>query len=307
MITRRLPRAVLLPAVAVVALSACGSSSKGSGPASPPPSASASSTAASSGSNALAALVPADVKAKGTLVVAEDASYPPNEFFDADGKTVIGMDADLAAAIAEKLGLKPDVRNAGFDGILAGISSKKFDLGMSSFTDNAEREKVVDFVTYFSAGTSFFAKKGSAVAPAAMSDLCGLTVAVEKGTTQQKASEDQSAVCTKAGKKAVTVGTYPDQSAANLALTSGRADVSLSDSPVAAYIVSKSGGSLAVVGKSFDEAPYGVAIAKGSGLVAAVKGALEALVADGTYTKILTKWGVQAGAITTPVVNGATS
>ena len=119
--------------------------------------ASTSSAAVSGGvDKAAEALVPAAVKAKGTVLVAADASYAPNEFIASDGHTVIGMDADLAKAIFPLLGLKVNVVNVTFDAIIPGLSSGKYDVGMSSFTDTKAREKVVNFVDYFEAGTSFF-------------------------------------------------------------------------------------------------------------------------------------------------------
>src|ERR1700730_5126321 len=118
--------------------------------------ASASSAAASGVDKTAAALVPAKIKAKGTVTVASDASYAPNEFFASDGHTVIGMDVDLAKAIFPLLGLKVKVVNATFATIIPGLTSGKFDLGISSFTDNKLREQTVNFVDYFEAGTSFF-------------------------------------------------------------------------------------------------------------------------------------------------------
>lgn len=255
---------------------------------------------------AAAAKVPAALKSKGTLTVAADASYAPNEFIDTDGKTVIGMDADLAKAIGGVLGLKVSIVDAGFGGIIPGLASGKYDLGMSSFTDTRAREKTVDFVTYFSAGTAFFIKKGGPTINT-LADLCGHTVAVETGTTQADDAAAQSAACTKAGKKAVTVQVYPKQDGANLALSTGRAEVSMADSPVAAYQVTQSKGQFALSGQPYGTAPYGIAVPKANGFAQPVLLAVKELIADGAYTKILTKWDVQAGAITSPVINGAQS
>ena len=132
-----------------------GSSSSGTSTATP---SKAAGTAASGVDAALRAKLPAAIRDKGTLTVAADATYPPNEFIGQDGKTVEGMDADLAAALAGAVGLKASVKNATFDSIIPGLAAHKYDLGMSSFTDTKEREKTVDFVTYFSAGTSFYVK-----------------------------------------------------------------------------------------------------------------------------------------------------
>lgn len=255
----------------------------------------------------IAAEVPSAVRSKGTLVVAADATYAPNEFVGADGKTVEGMDPDLAKALGELLGLKVDVVNASFDTIIPGLSSGKYDLGMSSFTDTKEREQVVDFVTYFSAGTSFYVAANGGPAISTLADLCGHSVAVERGTTQADDATAQKAKCKTEGKADVQVNVFPDQNAANLALSSGRAEVGMADSPVAAYIVKQSDGQFALSGQPYGTAPYGIAIPKDNGMAKPILGALEALIHDGTYNAILTDWGVQEGAITNPTINGATS
>ncbi|MEO6822847.1 MAG: ABC transporter substrate-binding protein, partial [Candidatus Nanopelagicales bacterium] len=283
--------------------SACGASSASSSP----------STAASSGGitatkhATIAATVPAAISSKGTLTVAADASYAPNEFFDTDGTTVIGMDADLAKALAQVMGLTANVVNVGFDSIIPGLASGKYDLGMSSFTDTKVREQTVDFVTYFSAGTSFFIKVGSGVTVNTLADLCGLKVGVEKATTQLTDATAQSAKCTASGKAAVDVQAFPDQNSANLALSSGRVQVGMADSPVVDYQVKQSNGQFQVSGQPYGTAPYGIAIPKTTGMTQPVLAAMKNLIASGVYLNIMTKWGVQEGAITTPVVNGAVS
>jgi len=272
--------------------------------------ASTSTAAAASGdAAAVARLVPAAIKAKGTLTVASDASYAPMEFFASDGKTVIGMDADLAHALAAPMGLKAHVVNETFDGIIPGLASAKYDLGASAFTDTKAREKVVDFVDYFSAGESLFTKASGATPITELAGLCGKTVAVEKGSVEATDAETQAARCSSAGKPTVKILSFPDQNGANLALSSGRAQFGFADSPVAAYAVKRSGGQFKIVGPTFSAAPYGLAVPKDSGLAPAVLAALKQLMADGTYMKILTKWGVQAGAISAAAVkiNGATS
>ena len=147
----------------------------------------------------IAAEVPKSIAAKGSLTVAADATYAPMEFVATNGKTVVGVDADLAKAIGDVLGLKLNVVNATFDTIIPGLQSGKYGLGMSSFTDTKARQKVVDFVTYFSAGTSFYTKVSGGTAVTGLASLCGLTVSVENGTTEQTDATAQSAKCTKAG------------------------------------------------------------------------------------------------------------
>lgn len=255
--------------------------------------------------------VPAALKSKGTLTVATDPSYAPNEFFANDNKTIIGMDVDMANAIGQVLGLKVNVVKQDFAGIIPGLASGKFDLSLSSFTDTKEREKTVDFVTYLSAGTSLMVKSGNPekLDPAASStSLCGKKIAVEKGTVQEDPDvPDRSKKCTSAGKSAVTALVFPDENGANLALSSGRADAVLGDSPVVAYAAKQSGGQFEIVGASYANAPYGIAIPKANGLAQPVLQAVKKLMSDGVYTAVLKKWGVDAGAITDPKINGATS
>ncbi|MGW3042838.1 ABC transporter substrate-binding protein [Kitasatospora sp. NPDC001159] len=256
----------------------------------------------------LVALVPADIKSAGKLVVGADASYAPDEFKDDSGK-VIGMDVDLANAIAAKLGLKAEVQDSGFTAIIPGIQSNKFQLGMSSFTDNKEREQVVDMVTYFNSGSAVAVKKGNPekIDP---KDLCGKKVAVQTGTTQADEIKDtRNPDCAKAGKPGIQNDgdKFDLQTDVTNAVVSGRDQAMMADSQVVDYAIKQSGGQLEKVGDTYGVAPYGVALAKGSKLTPAIQGAVQSLIDDGTYKQILTKWGVEAGAIDKSTVNGAVS
>jgi polar amino acid transport system substrate-binding protein len=306
--TKILGLAALVLCFAVLVTGCGGSSKKGSSPTTPSTSTSAASPAANTmTSSAIAAEVPAKIRSKGTLTIAADATYAPNEFIGRNGHTVVGMDPDLAAALMKVLGLKDKVVNATFDTIIPGLSAGKYDLGMSSFTDTKARQKVVDFVTYFSAGTSFYVKAHGGPTINTLGDLCGHKVAVERGTTQAADATAQSAKCQKAGKARVAVLVFPDQNAANLALSSGRGQVGMADSPVAAYIVKKSNGQFKLSGKPYGTAPYGIAIPKGNGMAKPILGAVKLLMSNGTYKTILSRWGIQSGTIANPRINGAIS
>jgi polar amino acid transport system substrate-binding protein len=246
--------------------------------------------------------VPASVK---SFTVATDASYAPNEFIKAGStSTVVGMDADLGAALAKQMGIPVSIKNASFDGIVPGIASGKYEVGMSSITDNTTRQKTVDFVDYYSAGTSFYVKADGGPTVNTLDDLCGQKAAAESGTTQQTDITAQAKKC-KASGKPLTQLTFPSQTGVNSALASGRATVAMADSPVAAYQVKQSAGTFKL-GGTYGAAPYGIAFKKGSPLVQPTLAALKVLIANGTYEKILEKWGVQSGALKTPVVNGGT-
>jgi polar amino acid transport system substrate-binding protein len=242
-----------------------------------------------------------------TLTVALDASYPPNEFFGTDGKTIMGMDADLANAIGKQLGDTVKLTNETFDDILAGIQGGKYDLAMSSFTDTKEREQTVDFVDYFQAGEGFYVKAGSGNKFNGLASLCNHTVAVENGTTEQSDAQAQLKACKKAKKGAVKVLSFANQNDANLAVSSGRANVGFADSQVAQYIVAQSNGQFRSTGTAFETAPYGIAVPKGTTFDVSVQGAVKALMSDGIYAKILKKWGISSGAVHSAPINGGKS
>jgi polar amino acid transport system substrate-binding protein len=292
--------------VAMLALSACGNNAA-PGEKTNDGNQETASVPAPAKDAALAARLPKPVRDKGVLVMASDASYPPFESVD-DNENVVGLDPELAKAIGAVLGIKVEVKNAAFDAIIPGLAAKKYDFAMSSLGDTKEREKAVDFVTYYQNVTQALVKAGNPL-KLSTGSLCGARVAVARGTLQQSPmGSDFSAACEAKGKKPLTVSAYKDTQSAILAVTSGRADAVLADAPPLAVAVKESGSQLAVVGPSLmNPNPGGIAVPKDSGLTKAFQGALEKLMADGTYTKILARWGLKPIAIDEPVINGARS
>ncbi len=282
-----------------LAVAGCGGSSSGGAGSSAAPSTTASVDAA------LAAMVPDAVRKDGAIAVGTDATYPPNEFLDTDGKTVVGFDVDLFEAVAARLGLTVTWVPAPFPNIIPSVQSGKYEIGVSSFTVSADREKQVDMVSYFSAGTQWASKAGNptGVQPDA---ACGKRVAVQKGTVQVDDVTTRSQACTSAGKPAVTIDQYQGQDQATAAVASGKDDAMLADSTVIAYAVKQTNGGLALLGDIYDSAPYGYVLTKGQDRFGdALVGALKAVMADGTYRTVLDRWGVGQGAITNPELNPA--
>lgn len=312
------PGAKPLAAVAVAALAvvaaACGSTAKSSSSSVPSTQAAGtSSTTASptteSFDSALAALVPASYKQKGTLSVAANATYPPDEYFASDNTTIIGFDPDLASAVGQILGLKFNFVNTAFANIIPGLQAGHFDLGWSSATATAERQQVVNFVTYFNSGVGFLVPSSSTVKINGLSDLCGLTVAVEAGSLEDKTATAQSTQCTASGKQALSIQRYQTENENILALTSGRAQVSTAGSQIIPYLVKQSNGALKSVGTPYDMSPLGIEFPKSApaGLLTSFQGALNKMIANGTYGRILAKWGEQQGAISQAEILPATA
>src|SRR5437870_4098119 len=170
--------------LAAVLLAGCGSSKKSSTTTAVEP--------ANSTNAAVASQVPAAIKSKGTLIVATEAQYAPNEFIAPDGHTVIGMDPDLVKALAAVMGLNVKLVNTTFEAIIPGLAAGRYDIGASSFTDTKEREKTVDFVTYLSVGQAFLSKANGGPRINTLAELCGHTVSVEKGTIELEEAEKQN-------------------------------------------------------------------------------------------------------------------
>lgn len=300
-------RSLAVSTVAAFGLAACGSNSLSTSSSSTTGKAAAggssSAPAAPTKDEALAAKVPAKVKAAGKLVVGVDSTYQPNEFLADDGKTVQGMDVELLDAVAAKLGLKTEWQSAVFDTILLGVQSGKYDVAMSSFTINPDRKKAVNMVSYYNAGSLWVTMKGNPkkIDP---KDVCGRGVGVQKGTVQQDEMDAASKKCTAAGKPAVNLVVDDNQAKITTALTSGKVDGMIADSPVALWAIKQTNGQLEQLGDIYDAAPYGVVVPLANKEFAqAIADAFTQLQKSGNYTAILTKWGGEKGAINTFAVN----
>ena len=288
-------------ATLALALAACGGGDTGTseGGGSGSPSAGGSVTA----DQELAGQVPSAISSDGTITVGTDATYAPNEFLDPDGQTVIGFDVDLFNAVAAKLGLEAKFTPAPFSAIIPGVSSGKYEIGVSSFTISADRVKQANMISYFNAGTQWAAAEGNpdGIDPDA---ACGKKVAVQRATVQVDDITARSEKCTSDGEPAIQIDQYQGQDQATSAVVSGKDQAMLADSPVIAYAVTQTDGRLEKLGELYDSAPYGYVVAKDdTDFADALAGAVNALIDDGTYQEILDSWAVGDGAVDEAQVN----
>ncbi len=285
-------------AIALLAATACGSNSLDQPVAGQPPS---QPTQQGSVDPALAAKLPEKIKSAGKIVIGTDASYAPNEFLAADGKTIQGMDVDLFNAVAAKLGIKTEWQPADFTSIITGVQGKKYDIGISSFTINDERKQQVTMVSYFSAGTQWATAAGN---PDAfdIENACGKTIAVQTGTVQE--TDDLPARQAKCGDNKINILSFKGQDQATNAVVTGRAVAMLADSPVTAYAVKQAAGKLAPLGDVYEAAPYGYVLPKDqTDFGSAIAETLKQLKESGQYEASLKTWGVEGGAIDDFAVN----
>lgn len=252
---------------------------------------------------AAVALLPGDIKSAGVLEIGTELSYPPDEYKDPDGNPT-GWGIELVTALAHRLGLDPNFHESQFDNIIPSVKGGTFDIGWASFTDTFERQQSVDFVDYFVAGGQWATQPGKTVDP---DNACGLTVAVGTGTWQETDElPGRSEACVAAGKEPINILKLNTQPDITNAVVLGRADAFAADSPVTQYAVSLTDGKLILAGEIFDSAPFGIAVGKDSGtLKDALAKALQSMIDDGTYAEILTKWGVEDGAIDKVTINSA--
>ncbi|KIU16402.1 ABC transporter substrate-binding protein [Mycolicibacterium llatzerense] len=292
--------AVVVAASSALALSGCTKNTESTSPAS------SSSAAPAAKVESIANTVPEAIKSSGKLIVGVNLPYAPNEYKDSSTGKIVGFDVDLMNAIAQTLGLTVDYREeSDFSKIIPAIQAGTYNVGMSSFTDSKQREQQVDFVTYFSAGSLWAQRAGGQIDP---NNACGKKVAVESTTVQDTEElPAKSKTCTDAGKPPIDVVKFDNQDQAANAVVVGQADAMSADSPVTLWAIKQTGGKLVQAGEVFNSSPYGWPVKKGSPLAQSLLQALQHLIDNGTYKQIATSWGVQAGMIDKPVVNGATS
>ncbi|WP_405011595.1 ABC transporter substrate-binding protein [Kitasatospora sp. NBC_01539] len=298
----RLPAAAAA-AAALLLLAACGAGPDASGPAAGDPAASAARQdvlAAVQKSDAAAALLPADVRAAGTLKLGGSVGTPPSAFYpDAATKKPAGLDVDFADAVAKVLGLTITREDAAFETILPALGSGKYDVGTGNFGVTTARLKTVDFVTYIDDGQGFAVRKDdtSLQSVTDLAQLCGLTVGTGAGTTFEATLNAKKNVCTDAGRKPYEVKAFSDNGAVLTGLQQGRIDVVMSTINGLRHQAAQPAAGTRFLGE-FHRLDVGFAFKKGSPLTPAFRAAVNQLIKDGTYTRILQKWGTADSAIT---------
>ena len=294
-----------ISAAMIVSLGACGTSEKSDSTASGNSESSSNTTgydvSGVTKDDDIAAMLPESVTKDGKLTVGMDTSYAPAEFLAEDGKTPIGFDVDIAKALANMFGLEAVPQTSNFDSIIPSIGTK-YDIGISSFTITPERMEAVDFVSMFKAGSTWVVKKGNPN-KVDTSDLCGLKIAVQTGTTQEEEVNAAAKQC-KADGNEVQILSNKLQTDVTTNVATGKADVFYADSPVAGYAIAQTEDTLEALGEDVGVTKEAVAIKKGdSDTAKAVQAALQKLMDDGTYMKILKHWGVENGSIDKAEIN----
>ncbi|MGA5895872.1 ABC transporter substrate-binding protein [Streptomyces venetus] len=308
MIRTRLGSAAALALLPALALTACGSGGTAgtTTAAAQSPAPTDDPVAAVRKVDSAAALLPADVRRSGKLRIGSSVGFPPGAYYpNGPGKAPAGQDIDIADAVAKVLGVKAARQDASFETILPALGSGKYDVGTGNFGVTTQRLKTVDFVTYINDGQGFAVKKGGTALTKKVTDLtqlCGLTIGTGAGTTFETTLAEQRGVCAKAGKKPYEVKVYSENAATLTALQQGRIDVIMSTINGLRYQAAQPAAGTAFLGE-YHRLDVGFAFRKGSPLTKAFQAAVNELIEDGTYARILKKWGTSASAIDTSRIN----
>ncbi|MEU0742059.1 ABC transporter substrate-binding protein [Streptomyces sp. NPDC006134] len=306
---RRAAVRTLLPLLPLLALTACGFGASGGtaavgAAASPAPS--GDPVAAVRTVDSVAALLPADVRAAGTLRIGSAIGTPPGAYYpNGPGEAPAGQDIDLANAVAKVLGVKPERQDASFETILPALGSGKYDVGTGNFGVTTERLKTIDFVTYINDGQGFAVRTGNTALGTKvtrLTQLCGLTIGTGAGTTFEATLTARKGECAEEGKKPYDVKVYSENGATLTALQQGRVDVVMSTINGLRHQAAQPASRTTFLGE-YHRLDVGFAFKKGSPLTKAFQAAVNHLIEDGTYARILAKWGTTASAIDASEIN----
>ncbi|NNG19987.1 transporter substrate-binding domain-containing protein [Naumannella sp. ID2617S] len=244
------------------------------------------------------------VRQKGELVIAMTEHTPPSGFVGQDGRTVVGVDADMAVLLGQALGVQVKPVGTSFDQIIPGIAAGKYDLTIAAMSPTKQRMEVLDFVDYFRTGTNLATKPGNPK-KLTLNTLCGQQIAVLKGSVQEgKIVPGYNEACTKAGQPAIVVNSFPDQQATILALTSGRVDAVVQSAPPVAW--AKKQGAPIELGKQDTWTTVALGVKKDSGNLEAIQLATQAVLQSPSCKQVLAKWGVDEHAVSEAKVNNVT-
>ncbi|AZA09393.1 ABC transporter substrate-binding protein [Corynebacterium pseudopelargi] len=246
------------------------------------------------------ALVPQDIRERGVLTAGTNPPFAPFEFRDSS-HAIIGVEMDLMHAAAATMGLQFQPKEQDFSLILPSLSAGSVDVGASGFTDTEERRENYDFIDFLYAGVQWGQQTGDDIS---REDPCGLSIAVQRTTVSETDDvRPLSEQCVEEGKDPIEVLSYDTSDAAATALVLGRADAFSADSPVLAWAVERADGKIEPTGEIFDAAPYGFAVPKDSKLGPALAAALQYLIDNGDYQKILAQWGIEDGLVDEALIN----
>jgi polar amino acid transport system substrate-binding protein len=246
-------------------------------------------------------LVPGRYKTN-PVVIGTTATMPPVESVDTATGKVIGFEADLAYAIGKKLGVKVEIQNVAFDGLLAGMQSGRFDIAMSGLADTVQRQQAMDFVDWYVSGVQLIVAKGNPKRVKNLETLCGLTLGGVRDATEYRVMQAVAARCTQNTPLIPT----ENSPAGMILVKTGRVDVFCANFPSGARYV-QANPDLELIPGQFKVVNRGVAFAKtNTQLRDAWREGLKAIIESGEYDQIMERWDAKSAIYKGATINVAT-
>jgi polar amino acid transport system substrate-binding protein len=234
---------------------------------------------------------PDNLVAAGRLTYGVAASFPPYEYTQ-DGEYA-GFDIEMGAALAEIMGLEPEISDMQFDGLIPALQGNRIDFINSAMYINPDREEQVDFIPYMVIGETIVVPQGNPKNIRSLDDLSGLAVAVTVGAIEETFATDHNEVLREAGKPEMTILTLPTANDAVLATQQGRADAYLHSTPGAAYLMQEMPNTFEVAAIFALDTRIGMAVRKGdTAMKEALEAALAEFVASGQYDELMAKYNL---------------
>jgi polar amino acid transport system substrate-binding protein len=229
-----------------------------------------------------------------TFRIGQDGESPPYSFRDPKNfENVIGFDADLARAVLGCLGAKIEFKIGGWSGLLPAVIAGQSDAMWDNLYYTAERAKLVDYISYMTAGTGILTKKGNPKNIRSVADACGTSATAVLGTVEEAAFRDQSKKCVAEGKAEINIMTAPDIPASTRLMQTGRADLFMNDLALIDILANDSNGQMERAVKIVSNFKIGIAIKKGrEDLVTAFHDALVIVQNDGTQKALYEKYKI---------------
>lgn len=251
-----------------------------------------------------AALLPDDVRTRGTLVVAMDGSQgKPFTFFGPDNKTLEGLTVDLANALGGALGVKLQFENTSFDSLIPGLQASRYDLTVAPMLMTPTRLKNVDMIGWIHGGSAFLVLKSGGPTDLSLDKLCGMTVGAQTGSVEANALNEQNDKCKSAAQQEISIKLFPHATDGVLALTAGRIQAFDTAAAQAGYIAASNSGDVTQSGKPYNSGTSSMALPKDSTVAKALTAALQHLIDTGAYKSILAKYGLTNLAVPSASLN----
>lgn len=250
--------------------------------------------------------LPERITRAGSITIGMNPIYPPMEFRDPQTGRIVGADIDLANELFQRLGLRINWQESAFAQLIPSLTTERIDVIWSGMSDLPARRETMDFVNYMHSGPQFYTMQARIGEFRAMTDLCGKNVGTSRTTAFPRQIEEWSQRnCVAAGRPAINVVGNESTADSRAQLRQGRLDAAVQGSETIGYVFGLDPGVFATIGEPFADLRQGIGFRKAdTQLRNAVAVTLGAMIADGSYQRIMERWALRGNMLTAVTING---